>query len=229
VNEPPFGVRAPFLFGNPDATLVTLARHGQQAYPVADHFDPVAWADPPLSDIGVRQAQALGRALAGEQIDVVACSELSRARSTAEIAMAGRDVEWIIDHELREIDSFRDLEFGQLPVDHLPHDEWQERQRSFLKDRRWDAMPFSESSADFRMRVLAALNRVIEAHPGGRILIVSHGGVINSYIADLLGLDEDLFFLPHHCSITEAAVHDDIRRLRSINEHRHLEPDILTN
>jgi broad specificity phosphatase PhoE len=229
VNEPPFGVRAPFLFGDPDATLVTLARHGQQAYPVADHFDPVAWADPPLSDIGVLQAQALGRALADEPIDVVACSELLRARRTAEIAMAGRDVEWIIDHELREIDSYNELEPGQLPADFLPADEWQERQHKFLLERRWDHMPFSESSTDFRKRVLAALNRVIDAHPGGRILIVSHGGVINAYIADLLGLDEDLFFLPHHCSITEAAVHDDIRRLRSINEHRHLEPDILTN
>jgi probable phosphoglycerate mutase len=229
VNEPPFGVRAPFLFGNPDATLVTLARHGQQAYPVADHFDPVAWADPPLSDTGVLQAQALGRALANEPIDVVACSELARARSTAEIAMAGRDVEWIIDHELREIDSYRDLEPGQLPAELLPHDEWQDRQRSFLKDRRWDAMPFSESSEEFRTRVLAAVNRVVHSHPGGRVLIVSHGGVINAYIADILGLDEDLFFLPNHCSITEAAVHEDVRRLRSINEHRHLEPAIRTN
>jgi broad specificity phosphatase PhoE len=229
VNEPPFGVRAPFLFGHPDATLITLARHGRQAYPEADRFDPIAWADPPLSDVGVLQAQALGRALADEPIDVVACSELVRARRTAEIAMAGRDVEWIIDHELREIDSFRSLEPGQSPADFLSSQEWQDRQQRFHLERRWDHMPFSESSADFRTRVLAALNRVIEAHPGGRILIVSHGGVINAYIADLLGLDEDLFFLPHHCSITEAAVHADIRRLRSINEHRHLAPDILTN
>jgi broad specificity phosphatase PhoE len=229
VNEPPFGVRAPFLFGHPDATLITLARHGRQAYPEADRFDPIAWADPPLSDVGVLQAQALGRALADEPIDVVACSELVRARRTAEIAMAGRDVEWIIDHELREIDSFRSLEPGQSPADFLSSQEWQDRQERFHLERRWDHMPFSESSADFRTRVLAALNRVIEAHPGGRILIVSHGGVINAYIADLLGLDEDLFFLPHHCSITEAAVHADIRRLRSINEHRHLAPAILTN
>jgi broad specificity phosphatase PhoE len=229
VNEPPFGVRAPFLFGHPDATLITLARHGRQAYPEADRFDPIAWADPPLSDVGVLQAQALGRALADEPIDVVACSELVRARRTAEIAMAGRDVEWIIDHELREIDSFRSLEPGQSPADFLSSQEWQDRQQRFHLERRWDHMPFSESSADFRTRVLAALNRVIEAHPGGRILIVSHGGVINAYIADLLGLDEDLFFLPHHCSITEAAVHADIRRLRSINEHRHLAPAILTN
>ena len=143
--------------------------------------------------------------------------------------MAGRDVEWIIDHELREIDSFRSLEPGQSPADFLSSQEWQDRQQRFHLERRWDHMPFSESSADFRTRVLAALNRVIEAHPGGRILIVSHGGVINAYIADLLGLDEDLFFLPHHCSITEAAVHADIRRLRSINEHRHLAPAILTN
>lgn len=229
MNEPPFGVRAPFLFGHPDATLITLARHGRQAYPEADRFDPIAWADPPLSDVGVLQAQALGRALADEPIDVVACSELVRARRTAEIAMAGRDVEWIIDHELREIDSFRSLEPGQSPADFLSSQEWQDRQQRFHLERRWDHMPFSESSADFRTRVLAALNRVIEAHPGGRILIVSHGGVINAYIADLLGLDEDLFFLPHHCSITEAAVHADIRRLRSINEHRHLAPAILTN
>lgn len=229
MNEPPFGVRAPFLFGHPDATLITLARHGRQAYPEADRFDPIAWADPPLSDVGVLQAQALGRALADEPIDVVACSELVRARRTAEIAMAGRDVEWIIDHELREIDSFRSLEPGQSPADFLSAQEWQDRQQRFHLERRWDHMPFSESSADFRTRVLAALNRVIEAHPGGRILIVSHGGVINAYIADLLGLDEDLFFLPHHCSITEAAVHADIRRLRSINEHRHLAPAILTN
>ena len=226
--EPPFGVREPFWFGLSDVTHVTLVRHAQQDYPDPVNFDPSQWTDPPLSAIGREQAEAVGRALADDPIDVVVASSLTRAQDTAR-AIAERHGLSVVTHErMHEIDSFRDLQPGQNPKDHVSPEEWTERTDRYRLERRWDLMPFSESAAEFHARCAAGFSEILAAYPGQRIVLVSHGGVINSVLASVLGLDEDLFFLPAHASLSTAAFRDGIGRLRSINEHRHIPPGILT-
>jgi broad specificity phosphatase PhoE len=62
------------------------------------------WDDVDLADIGVRQAHELGTRYADRDLAAVFCSELRRARRTAEIAFPGGSVRVVVDARLRECD-----------------------------------------------------------------------------------------------------------------------------
>jgi probable phosphoglycerate mutase len=227
--EPPFSVRDPFFINDSGVTHLTLVRHAQQAYPHEDVFDHTAWDDPQLSQLGHTQAHAVAALLGEQPVQAVYCSTMSRARQTAEMIASTHGLPVIPVADLREVDSYRDLPDDVAPTDVIDAQEWQERQDRYRVERRWDLIPFSEPSVDFRARVLAAVREIVDRHPGERIVIICHGGVINAVIADALGLDEDLFFLPYHASLSTLVDKDGVRRLFSVNEHRHLHPGILTN
>ena len=227
--EPPFGVRAPFLIGVEGVTRVTFCRHAQQAYPVADEFVHEDWADPPLSPLGEVQAHALAAALGEEDIDVVICSTMKRARQTAAMVAGPHGLEPVVIHELREIDSYRELDPGVNPQDLVDPVEWKRREALFHLERKWDHMFFGEPSAEFRARCLGAIDKVLAEYEGKNIVFISHGGVINAFFANVIGCDEDLFFMPNHASMSTAVVKGDIRRMTSINEHHHLHKGILTD
>lgn len=227
--EPPFSVRDPFFINDTGVTHLTLVRHAQQAYPTAEEFDHNAWDDPHLSPLGRVQAHAVAALLGEETVDAVYCSTMARARQTADMIASTHGLEPVLVEDLREIDSYRDLPDSVSPVDVVDPVEWQERQDRYRRERRWDCIPFSESSAEFRARVLPAFASIVERHAGQRLVVIAHGGVINAVVADALGLDEDLFFLPYHASLTTLVDKDGVRRLFSINEHRHLHTGILTN
>jgi 2,3-bisphosphoglycerate-dependent phosphoglycerate mutase len=228
LQEPPFSVRDPFLIGSSKATHITLVRHGQQQYPVSHVFTHGDWVDPHLSDIGRLQAVAVASALKGEPIDALYSSTLSRAFDTAVAIGEPHGLTPVRMHELREIESYRDIGADENPADLIPEAEWIERQRRFRLERRWDLMPFGEPAAEFRARSLAAINGLADEHRGKHIVIVVHGGVINAYLSEVLGTDEDLFFLPTHTAISRVALDHEIRVIRSINEHQHLGVDLLT-
>ncbi|MGI9135805.1 MAG: histidine phosphatase family protein [Candidatus Nanopelagicales bacterium] len=227
--EPPFSVREPFLIGVEGVTRVTFCRHAQQAYPVSDEFVHDDWADPPLSQLGEVQAHALAAALGEEDVDVVICSSMKRARRTAEMVASPHGLEPIVIPELREIDSYRDLEPGTSPQSLVDPAEWKRREDLFRVERKWDHMFFGEPSAEFRARCLGAIDKVLAEFEGKNIVFISHGGVINAFFANVIGCDEDFFFLPNHASMSTAVVKGDVRRIKSINERHHLHAGILTD
>ena len=51
---------------------------------------------------------------------------------------------------------------------------------------------------------------------------MSHGGVINAYLGDILGIPHDMFFLPDNASINTVEVDGDARSVRFLNDGRHL-------
>jgi broad specificity phosphatase PhoE len=226
--EPPFSVRDPFLIGSRTATHITLVRHGQQQYPVSEVFTHGDWVDPHLSNLGRMQAAAVGRALADEPIDVLISSTMSRAIDTAAAIGEPHGLAPLQLRELREIESYRDIGADENPADLIQESEWIERQRRFRLERRWDLMPFGEPAAEFRARSLAAINGLADEHRGKHVVIVAHGGVINAYLSEVLGTDEDLFFLPAHTAISRVALDHEIRVIRSINEHQHLGASLCT-
>ena len=226
--EPPFSVREPFLIGSRTATRVTRVRHGQQTYPTSDVFSHGDWVDPHLSDLGRRQASAVAGSLASRPIDVLVSSTLSRAIDTATAIGEPHGLLPVQMHDLREIESYRDIADDQNPAELVPESEWLERQARFRLERRWDLMPFGEPAAEFRGRCLRAINDLAAQHRGKHIVIVAHGGVINAYLSDVLGTEEDLFFLPTHTAISRVVLDDEIRVIRSINEHQHLGEDLLS-
>jgi 2,3-bisphosphoglycerate-dependent phosphoglycerate mutase len=87
----------------------------------------------------------------------------------------------------------------------------------------WDTD--QESSGEFRSRVVSSIEELVDAHPSQTIAVVCHGGVINSYVCHVLGLDSPGggFFYPNYTSINRiAAARGGIRSVVTINETSHL-------
>jgi broad specificity phosphatase PhoE len=78
-----------------------LARHGQTEWNARRRFQGAS--DVGLSDLGRRQAEALGRAIRSRALASVYTSPLRRAVETTEIALRGRDVRVTVLPELIEL------------------------------------------------------------------------------------------------------------------------------
>jgi broad specificity phosphatase PhoE len=161
-------------------TTILLARHGQSDWNAAGRWQ--GHADRPLTELGRRQAELLAAELAGVSLDAAYASDLRRAWETAEIALGGRRLEIVRLPELREVDvgSWSGLSRAEV-AERFP--EAFERWRS--GGHGWeDGEPYEVMAA----RVVAAVHRIAGAHPGGRILAVSHGGPIRALKAHALAI-----------------------------------------
>jgi broad specificity phosphatase PhoE len=69
-----------------------LARHGESDYSACGLVNGDGSVPVGLTEVGEEQARALGRALAGEPLDLCVTSALERTRATAALALLGRDV-----------------------------------------------------------------------------------------------------------------------------------------
>jgi len=219
-----------FLSAGQVATELLLVRHAlQDLPPPGGAFGDVV--DPPLSPVGERQAEVLASRLAAERIDAVYTSTLERARVTGARIAAAHALEPVALHDLREVEVFRDIP---------PHASIEEfldprlllgvRERMMV-ERRWDVYPYSEPSAEFRKRVVNAIEGIAASHEGQRVVVACHGGVINVYLAHHLGIDRDMFFRPPHASVNVVlAGHHGIRALQSLGDVHHLaaEPELVT-
>jgi 2,3-bisphosphoglycerate-dependent phosphoglycerate mutase len=173
--------------------------------------------DPELTRRGFDQAERLGAWLAGERVHHIVSSPLRRARETAQPVAAAHGLEVEIVDGLQEWDAEADH--------YIPMEELRE-----TKDDRWQAMIEGrwedyggENPERFRDRIVPKLDGVIDAHPGETVVVVCHGGVINVYLASLLGLSQHLWFDPGYTSISRVrASRSGARSLASLNETAHL-------
>ena len=160
-----------------------LLRHGQSTWNASGRWQ--GWTDTPLSAAGEAQALRAGRALAGmgEVADLVACSDLARARRTAEIVAGqlGYGSELMVDAGLRE------QHLGEWTG--LTRDEIEARWPGELAARSSGALvpvPGGEPGAAFLSRAVAAVHRVA-ALGASLAVVVAHGGVVIS-VERALGL-----------------------------------------
>ncbi len=209
-----------FLSGRKDVTELLLVRHGQQDY---DPTGPVSQLiNPPLSDLGRTQARLVGEALSTRRIDHVYASPLRRAHDTGiEIARHHR-LEPIVVDDLQEVGVFRDVPPDKTPLEHIGRLALVGTRQRMVVEKSWDVYPFSESSYEFRKRVINAIEGIILTHPGDRLAIACHGGVINAYVGHIIGSKYDMFFRPAHTSINVVAAAEGIRALYTLNDASHL-------
>lgn len=243
--SPPHGAHSPpspappaspldraFLTNQPGVTSLILVRHGQQQWPQGPHPPASDWVDPPLSDTGRAQAEIVAKALATEQIDAVFSSHLERALETGRQIAHQHGMEPRVFEELREIEMFRDLPPGTSLRDTVSEVMLRGVQERFVRDRRWDVYPFTETSAEFRHRVVNVIEGIVTLNPGRQVVIACHGGVINAYIGHVLGLGVDMFFRPAHASVSRVLAGDGRRVVHSLNEVHHLkevDPALVTS
>lgn len=211
-----------FLTDVEGVTELIFVRHGEQDIP-DPRSGPVGDAiDPPLSDRGRRQAEAVAARLSADRVDVVYTSPLQRAHETARAIARHHRLEPVVLHDLREVEIFRDIPPERSAIEFLGRDLLQGIRERMLRERKWDVYPYSESSFEFRKRTVNAVEAIIAGNQSKRIVIACHGGVINAYIGHIISSPYDMFFRPAHASISIVFAGDGIRALQSLNDVHHL-------
>src|SRR6266566_8947423 len=217
----------PFLFQRANAAEIFIVRHAD-AIPDEEEIIPSGiYDDLPLSRIGRDQAQALAERLSGVSFDALYSSPLRRCLETAAPLAELLDMKPVIVEGLKEI------RLGNIRA--IPNDNQdlvaltkalQERQLDIVRLAgevgQWDVIPDSEPSIAFRKRVVETLDEIASKHIGQRIIAFAHGGVINAYIAEVLGLQKDFFFPAANTSITIVRASDKRRVLYVLNDTGHI-------
>ena len=174
-------------------------------------------ADPELSPDGHAQAEHMARYLSTERIARVFTSPLRRARQTA-APLAGRfGLDPVVVDDVAEYDR-NSSEY--IPIEEL----------KASGDPRFDELTGGlgddmDDPAEFEARVMTALESIIAEHAGESVAVVCHGGVINLYLASILGLPTTPpgFFYPNYTSIHRvAASRSGVRSVVTVNETAHL-------
>jgi probable phosphoglycerate mutase len=159
-----------------------LVRHGDTLQAAEGYL--AGDIDPPLTDHGLAQAEAVGRVAAGLKLDAVYVSPKRRARQTAEPVLRACKLEPVVEDGLREI----------------AYGAWEGRKESEIKATDPDAFaawtqdpalvapPGGESAFAIAARALPCLVRARREHPTGRVMFVSHKATIRIIVCALLGV-----------------------------------------
>ena len=174
-------------------------------------------ADPELAAEGHEQAAKMAAYLGVEDVEAVYVIPLRRALETASPLCKVLGLEAVVSEGVAEFDR-NSREY--VPVEELRatnDPRWEKLLRG-----EWDGV--DEDPSIFKARVVATVEDMIARHPGGRVVVVCHGGVINQYLAHVLGIETHVgFFYPKYTSIHRVmAARSGQRSIVSINEASHL-------
>ena len=196
-----------------------IVRHGESEWNRIGRYQ--GQSDAPLSDLGLRQAEALALRLCDEPLDAIFTSSLQRAAKTAEaIARYHRDT----------------------PFEHTPalleihHGDWQglladeviERYDAGLREWREHPtraqMPSGESFSNILKRVLDFKELLCAEYGDRNILVSTHDVVVKILVADALGMNMDRInrIWVTNASISVIEYGDDLPYLVSLSEACHL-------
>ena len=146
-----------------------------------------------MNSTGLAQAEALANYLRDTAFDVIYTSDLSRAAETAgKIAACGhKNTPLIRTPELREMDcgELEGKSWGELREKHA------DKVNTFYREISC-CFPGGESKDGFQLRISTFLDDVLVKHRGGRILIVSHGGVLQRVFRHIAGAVKCTNLLP---------------------------------
>jgi broad specificity phosphatase PhoE len=194
---------------------LVCVRHGRTAWNAVRRFQ--GRTDVPLDDEGRAQARSLARLLAGDRFDAAVASDLSRARETAEIILAGGPPPLVLDERLREMafGTWEGLTWDEIVVRYPEAaDRDPARPRFFTPEG-------GESFEDVCARIAPALADVAaRVGPDGRALVVAHAGVLHAIVRVLVPEAEadalSVRFSP--ASATRFVGSDGVYRIASLNE-----------
>jgi len=187
-----------------------LIRHGLPRH--VENRDG-APADPPLSEIGQRQADRMATWLQHEAIDHLYSSPMARAYETAQPLARAQGLDIEVRDGVAEYDQQADT---YVPVEKLKEIDYERWLRLMKGEVEVDFGAFAET-------VIATLESVVEGHPGRKVAVTCHGGVINVWTAHVIGFAPRLFFNPDYTSINRfQCARSGERSVITLNEAVHL-------
>lgn len=172
---------------SPDMSLAFfyLIRHGETESNLGLRFQ--GQGDGVLSALGRQQAQALAAHSPHlQQLDCLYASDLGRAMETAAYLANAQELPIVQDQRLRErnFGVAEGLTWDEV-VAHYPE-----------APGRWtDAhytVPEGETRHEFRQRFLGFFEAKAREHAGQKVAVVTHGGVLNFFLRNVLGYALDI-------------------------------------
>lgn len=216
----------PFMSLKHGGVEIFIVRHAD-ALPDASEVVRGGYDEQALSALGRRQAEALANRLRDVRLAAIYASPMGRAIQTAAPTAVTHHL------EIQPVDGLREITLGGLSAESVAA-ATPEEASALLRARlrqiatiavstgQWESIPGAEPSAQLRARLVATMDRIIAAHSGERVMIVSHAGAINAYLAALLGLAHDYFFPTANTSISVMRAQGMRRMLFSLNDITHL-------
>ena len=196
---------------------IYIVRHGQTDWNKARRIQ--GQVDIPLNEFGRHLARETARGLRDVRFDACFTSPLSRAKETAQIILAGRDVPVIDEPRLEE------MSFGVYEGKCCAGDNWELPEnfhRFFDEPDRYEAPEGGESFGQVRDRTGAFLEELARRpeYADGQILLATHGAALagllcyirRAPLADYWGVG-----VHKNCAVTEVEAKDGSFRILSEN------------
>lgn len=153
--------------------VLYIVRHGQTQYNIESRIQ--GWCDSPLSDLGKKQAEKIGKYLQDIDFKGCVCSDTSRTINTAKIILKDRNISITTNSNLRE------LHFGSYEAKKTC--EMIKLDETILRKgfREFNG----EDIQDLVDRYLKGLEDIKKTYQDGNILVVSHGRAITTVLKTL--------------------------------------------
>ncbi|HEX9663992.1 MAG TPA: histidine phosphatase family protein [Candidatus Binatia bacterium] len=205
-------------------TQVIIVRHGQTQWNIRKIRQ--GHLDSELTDKGVAQARALGQRLARESFTALYSSDLGRALHTARMIAAVTGHAIVTDERLRErhLGVFQGLSGDEIKD---KHPEEYRLHRTLGPEY---VIPGGESVRQQVARNVACLDEIALKHPGEKVVVVTHGGVVSGMFRHALDipLDAPRRFEFVNAGLNVFAYEDGHWILRTWGDVSHLDPGATT-
>lgn len=201
------------------ATLLILVRHGRTAWNKDERFR--GRTDLPLDELGLAQAEAVGRRVAEEyRPQAIYTSPLQRATFTAaaisrQVGLAAQPHQGLLDIDYG---AFSGLSLAEA------EEQFPALYRAWLEAPHTMRFPQGESLAEVRARAIGLAQTLLQDHPDEQVVMVSHVLVCRVLLCALLdvGLDHFWRFRVDPASISVFECDRGQITLRTANDTGHL-------
>jgi probable phosphoglycerate mutase len=204
----------------PGSTVLLIVRHGESAPARADRPFPLVLGrgDPELAPDGRVQAERVCARLAKADVDAIYVTPLRRTAETAAPLVASTGLTPTVLADLIEV-GLGDWEGGLFRQRVAEGHPVAVRMR---EEERWDALPGGEPADQIATRVRRGVERIAADHPGRRVTVFTHGGVIGQILADAAASRPFAFVGSDNGSLSEVVVTPQRWVIRSYNDTSHL-------
>jgi alpha-ribazole phosphatase len=200
---------------------IILIRHGEVTWNKQACY--AGWTDLELTEKGVAQARAVAERLRSEPLDAVYCSDLLRARVSAEIIAEPHGLTPIVDSDLRELNygQWEGVAETDLPI------KYPELYKTWTANPAETSTPDGESFSQLLSRVSRAMGRIMEDYPDGTVAVVAHKSANRVMLCHWMGVDINLYkrMGQDNVAINTVLFTPERVQIENINDTCHLKAD----
>ena len=201
---------------NTPPTTLFIVRHGETVWNIEQRLQ--GHLDSPLTELGIAQAEATAERLVEENLEILYSSDSGRAMVTAQAIAERAGLEVLPDAGLRErnLGVFQGLTYAEAEAKY-PEEITRVKDIDFV-------IPEGESARQKEERGIAAIETIAQRHPGKKIGIVTHGGIVGSLLRRVMHVPDDAptGFMTHNGSIGIFQMDNGTLRLSTWGDIRHL-------